>query len=168
VDSRLERGYSGRCCLAENFDARDRQICSDITQYERCPRSARPALRANSVASTDGGKAVSTGALDRGRITHITSPSGAGCQTSAVTIVIFEMPICRFLGGSEVDAAPRLPSTELAVHSVFAADPSAQTTPLLPSWSAITVSDGALLSSMTVPPAATAMAIRCSATSGAT
>ena len=45
---------------------------------------------------------------------------------------------------------------------------SAKTTPVLPSWSAITVSDGASLSSTTVPPAARAAAIRCSATSGAT
>ena len=53
-------------------------------------------------------------------------------------------------------------------HSFFAADASAQTIPLLPSWSAITVSPGALLSSTTVPPAATAAAIRCSRTSAAT
>jgi hypothetical protein len=59
-------------------------------------------------------------------------------------------------------------STELAAHSFFAADTSTQTTPSLPSWSAITVSEGALLSSTMVPPAATAAAIRCSATSGAT
>ena len=39
---------------------------------------------------------------------------------------------------------------------------------LLPSWSAITVYEGAWLSSTTIPPAATAAAIRCSATSGAT
>ncbi len=38
---------------------------------------------------------------------------------------------------------------------------------LLPSWSAITVYDGAWLSS-TIPPAVTAAAIRCSATSGDT
>ncbi len=59
-------------------------------------------------------------------------------------------------------------STESAFQFFFAADTSTQTTPLLPSWSAITVSEGALLSSTTVPPAATAAAIRCSATSGAT
>ena len=59
-------------------------------------------------------------------------------------------------------------STDLPVQSFFAADASTQTIPLLPSWSAITVSEGASLSSTTVPPAATAAAIRCSATSGAT
>ena len=57
---------------------------------------------------------------------------------------------------------------ESAVQSFVAADASMHTTPLLPSWSAITVRDGASLSSTTVPPAATAAAIRCSATSGAT
>jgi hypothetical protein len=70
---------------------------------------------------------------------------------------------CRSTGSA---TSRRLP--ELAVHSFFAADTSMQTTPSLPSWSAITVSEGALLSSTTVPPAATAAAIRCSATSGAT
>ena len=64
--------------------------------------------------------------------------------------------------------AARRGSTELAFQFFFAADTSTQTIPLLPSWSAITVSEGALLSSTTVPPAATAAAIRCSATSGAT
>jgi hypothetical protein len=59
-------------------------------------------------------------------------------------------------------------SPELAVQSFFAADTSTHTIPLLPSWSAITVSEGALLSSTTVPPAARAAAIRCPATSGAT
>lgn len=54
------------------------------------------------------------------------------------------------------------------VHAFVAADMSTQTTPLLPSWSAIAVSEGASLSSTTVPPAATAAAIRCSAASGAT
>ena len=64
---------------------------------------------------------------------------------------------------------PRRPRmTGSAVHTFVAADTSTQTTPLLPSWSAITVSEGALLSSTTVPPAATAAAIRCAATSGAT
>lgn len=43
-----------------------------------------------------------------------------------------------------------------------------QSTPRLPSWSAITVRPGDSLSSTTVPPAATAAAIRCAATSGAT
>ena len=64
--------------------------------------------------------------------------------------------------------AARRGSTELAFQSFFAADTSTHTTPLLPSWSAITVSEGALLSSTMVPPAARAPAIRCSATSGAT
>ena len=65
-------------------------------------------------------------------------------------------------------ALPGPGSPELAVHAFFAADTSTHTIPLLPSWSAITVSEGALLSSTTVPPAARAAAIRCSATSGAT
>src|SRR5262245_2395698 len=59
-------------------------------------------------------------------------------------------------------------STDLPVQSFLAADASTQTIPLLPSWSAITVSEGASLSSTMVPPAATAAAIRCSATSDAT
>ena len=59
-------------------------------------------------------------------------------------------------------------STELVFQSFVEADTSMHTIPLLPSWSAITVSEGALLSSTTVPPAARAAAIRCSATSGAT
>jgi hypothetical protein len=58
--------------------------------------------------------------------------------------------------------------TRVAVQSFRAADASTQMTPLLPSWSAITVRPGASLSSTTVPPAATAAAMRCSATSGAT
>ena len=66
------------------------------------------------------------------------------------------------------DPRPSRGSPEFAVQSFFAADTSTHTTPLLPSWSAITVSEGALLSSTTVPPAARAAAIRCSATSGAT
>src|SRR5690554_4500186 len=49
-------------------------------------------------------------------------------------------------------------SIEWAFQSFFAADTSTHTTPLLPSWSAITVSEGALLSSTTVPPAARAAA----------
>lgn len=65
-------------------------------------------------------------------------------------------------------AGERRGSTELALQSFFPADTSTQRTPLLPSWSAITVSAGALLSSTTVPPAARMAAIRCSATSGAT
>ena len=69
---------------------------------------------------------------------------------------------------AEETRGARRGSPELAVHSFFAADTSTQTIPLLPSWSAITVSEGALLSSTTVPPAARAAAIRCSATSGAT
>lgn len=44
-------------------------------------------------------------------------------------------------------------SPDLPVQSFFAADASTQTIPLLPSWSAITVSEGASLSSTTVPPA---------------
>ena len=67
-----------------------------------------------------------------------------------------------------VDLGCDLGSTESAFQFFFAADTSTQTIPLLPSWSAITVSEGALLSSTTVPPAATAAAMRCSATSGAT
>lgn len=51
-------------------------------------------------------------------------------------------------------------STELAFQSLFAGDSATQTTPVLPSWSAVTVSEGASLSSTTVPPAATAAAIR--------
>lgn len=57
---------------------------------------------------------------------------------------------------------------EPAIYSLFAAETSTQTTPLLPSWSAITVIAGALLSSMTDPPAARAAAIRGPADSGAT
>ena len=71
--------------------------------------------------------------------------------------------LCRAELGTRMNAPGHRP-----VHSFFAADVSAQTIPLLPSWSAITVSEGASLSSTTVPPAATAAAIRCSATSGAT
>ncbi len=56
----------------------------------------------------------------------------------------------------------------VCAQSSVAGDAATQTTPVLPSWSAITVSDGASLSSTTVPPAATAAAIRCWATSGAT
>ena len=74
------------------------------------------------------------------------------------------------VGGTQTDgsraARPRF--TDSPFQSFFAADASTQTTPLLPSWSAITVSEGASLSSTTVPPAATAAAIRCSATSGVT
>lgn len=68
----------------------------------------------------------------------------------------------------------RLPASPYSVAgrtrtgtSVFARGWATHKMPLLPSWSVITVSDGASLSS-TVPPAATAAAIRCSATSGAT
>ena len=53
-------------------------------------------------------------------------------------------------------------------HSSVAGARATHRTPLLPSWSASTVSAGASLSSTTVAPAATAAAIRCSATSGAT
>ena len=68
-----------------------------------------------------------------------------------------------------VTARPcRSRGNESVFQFFFAADTSTQTIPLLPSWSAITVSEGALLSSTTVPPAATAATIRCSATSGAT
>ena len=77
-------------------------------------------------------------------------------------------PFTVFDPAGDVPAAASRGSTELAFQSFFAADMSTQTTPLLPSWSAITVSEGASLSSTTVPPAATAAAIRCSATSGAT
>jgi hypothetical protein len=66
------------------------------------------------------------------------------------------------------DPRPDHGSPDLPVQSFFAADASTQTIPLLPSWSAITVCEGASLSLTTVPPAATAAAIRCSATSGAT
>jgi dihydrofolate reductase len=59
-------------------------------------------------------------------------------------------------------------STELALQSFFVADTSTHRTPSFPSWSAITVSEGALLSSTTVPPAARTAAIRRSATSAAT
>ena len=57
---------------------------------------------------------------------------------------------------------------ESVVQSFVAGDSATHRTPVVPSWSAITVSEGASLSSTTVPPAATAAAIRCSATSGAT
>ncbi len=66
------------------------------------------------------------------------------------------------------DPRPGRGSRELAVQSFFAADTSTHTIALLPSWSAITVSEGALLSSTMVPPAARAAAIRSPATSGAT
>ena len=56
----------------------------------------------------------------------------------------------------------------LPVQSFGSGDSATQRTPVLPSWSAITVSDGASESSTTVPPAATAAAILCSATSAAT
>ncbi len=70
--------------------------------------------------------------------------------------------------GGQGRVQPRRGSTELALQSFFAVDTSTHRIPLLPSWSAITVSEGALLSSTTVPPAARTAAIRCSATSGAT
>jgi hypothetical protein len=59
-------------------------------------------------------------------------------------------------------------STALALQPFFTADTSTQRTPSLPSWSAITVSEGALLPSTTVPPTARTAAIRGSAASGAT
>ena len=84
----------------------------------------------------------------------------------AVEINRAKLPMSDPAGRS--DPRPGHGSPDLPVQSFFAADASTQTTPLLPSWSAITVSEGASLSSTTVPPAATAAAIRCSATSGAT
>ena len=55
-----------------------------------------------------------------------------------------------------------------AAQSFVAGDSATHTTPRLPSWSAITVSDGDSLSSTTVPPAVTAAEIRSSAASRAT
>ena len=60
------------------------------------------------------------------------------------------------------------PMTARGGHCSPAAGSDVHTHALLPSWSAITVYDGAWLSSTTIPPAATAAAIRCSATSGGT
>ena len=96
---------------------------------------------------------LTSGQRTRGRRTQL-----AGFRPQALTLGTQRDPLA---------AAPR-GSTESAFQSCFAADTSTQTIPLLPSWSAITVSEGALLPSTTVPPAATAAAIRCSATSGAT
>ncbi len=74
------------------------------------------------------------------------------------------------VGGGVVEGYPHIPAAAQPrlLHSIRAADMSAQMIPLLPSGSAITVSPGAPLSSTTVPPAATAPATRCSTTSGAT
>jgi dihydrofolate reductase len=74
----------------------------------------------------------------------------------------------RFVRQNPGDPRPRRGSPGSAVQSFVAADVSTHRTPLLPSWSAMTVSAGASLSSTTVPPAARAAATRCSATSGAT
>jgi hypothetical protein len=53
-------------------------------------------------------------------------------------------------------------------HRFCAAGSVVHTHALLPSWSTITVYEGAWLSSTTIPPALTAALIRCSATSGGT
>ena len=66
----------------------------------------------------------------------------------------------------DVWVAPEVADERIA--AAVAARSDVHTHALLPSWSAITVYDGAWLSSTTIPPAATAAAIRSSATSGAT
>ena len=69
---------------------------------------------------------------------------------------------------AEPPSSRHWPAGQPTTQSCFTAEVSTHTTPSLPSWSAITMSPGASLSSMIVAPAATAAAIRCSATSGAT
>ena len=70
------------------------------------------------------------------------------------------------MGPVELNRDARRP--DVPGHPFRAGDSAVHTQALLPSWSAITVYDGAWLSSTTIPPAATAAAIRCSATSGGT
>ena len=100
------------------------------------------------------------------------SAAGRGCGPGRAGYAVWRpfrgkvakaVPVCR------LEAVPgRSSASEEARQSVVAADMSTQTTPSLPSWSAITVNEGESLSSTTVPPAARAAAIRCWAASGAT
>jgi len=75
---------------------------------------------------------------------------------------------CRFSFSSRDGDVGSPPGRRTQSVGAGAGDSATQMTPVLPSWSASTVSDGESLSSTTLPPAATTAAMRCSPTSSGT